>query len=874
VCGTIALNETRTGGKLPPSIDEDRVRLCLGEIMSLKEYAEKRNFSQTPEPGPSAVRPSHDAPHFYVQRHDASRLHYDFRLEIDGTLKSWAIPKGPTLDPAPKRLAAMVEDHPLEYGDFEGNIPKGQYGGGSVMLWDRGTFELLGDLPALKQIEKGDLKFRLHGEKLQGEFAIVHMKNRGKGNEWLLLKKRDAFAKPGWDVEEHAVSVKTGRTQEEIAKDLPGKKPAAPEAPGRSKKKTNFPPLPTNIAPMMATLAEKPPRGNNWLFEIKWDGVRGLCFIENGELRIVSRNGNRCERQYPELSVLPHYIHAKQAILDGEIAVLDERGVSSFPLIQPRITNQDPNVVSHMARKTPVHLFLFDLLWLDGEDWRGRPLRERKEKLQEIVKEHTLIKVSNAFQGSGDDILEAARQYGLEGVVAKRADSFYEPKRSQDWLKIKLVTEDDFVICGFLKKKREYFGSLILGAYEDGKPRHVGQVGTGFDNRTIEQLYRKLEPLVTDQCPFGAEPKIVGGGEVVWVRPELVAKIKFLCWTKDHILRAPVFLGLRDDVNPRETAAVPEEEQLEVQEPLGLSGAEAVVDVEGRRLKFTNLNKVLFPKDGYTKRDLVSYYDSVANLILPHLKDRPLSLKRYPNGIHEPYFFQKDAPTSFPDWLRFETFEDIRYVLAEDRAALLYLANLACIDHNPFQSRVGSIENPDWILIDLDPQECSFDRIVEAALLVRKKLDILELEGYPKTTGGHGMHIYVPVEPHYSYEETKSFAEVIARTLAGEYPDLFTTPRSVSKRQKNRVYFDYLQNGMGKTIAAPYVVRAHDGAPVATPLSWDEVKLGLYPSQFTIKNAAQRFEAVGDLFAGVLKKPQSLHGAVGRLEKLMVKAAK
>ncbi len=834
-------------------------------FVSLKEYTRKRNFEQTPEPGPREVAPNPGAPHFYVQRHDASRLHYDFRLEIDGTLKSWAIPKGPTLDPAPKRLAAMVEDHPLEYGEFEGNIPKGQYGGGSVMLWDRGTFELLGDATALQQIARGDLKFRLSGEKLKGEFALVLMKGRGKGNEWLLLKKRDAFAKPGWDVEDYAVSVKTGRTQEEIAKDLPAKIPAASVA--KPKKKVATTPFPDEIEPMMATIAERPPRGNDWLFEIKWDGVRGLCYIEDGELRILSRNGNRCERQYPELSVLPHYIDAGQAILDGEIAVLDEHGVSSFALIQPRIMNQDPNSVAHMARKTPVHLFLFDLLWLNGEDWRGRPLEERRQKLTEIVKPHPLIKVSGAFTGTGEEILEAARQYGLEGVVAKRAGSVYEPKRSRDWLKIKLVNEDDFVICGFLKKKREYFGSLVLGHYtaghdRDRELRHAGQVGTGFDNRTIEELFRKMAPLVTDQCPFEPEPKIAG--DIFWLRPELVAKIKFLTWTKDHILRAPVFLGLREDLpkEPPAGAAGPH---------VNLEGAEAVVDVDRRRLKLTNLNKVLFPNDGYTKRDLISYYDSVADWLLPHLKDRPLSLKRYPNGIHADYFFQKDSPASFPDWLRFVTLEDIRYVLAEDRAALLYLANLGCIDQNPFMSRVETIDHPDWILIDLDPQECSFDRIVEAALLVRTKLDILELAGYPKTTGGDGMHIYIPVEPHYSYEETKSFAEVIARTLGAERPDLFTTPRSVAKRQKNRVYFDYLQNGSGKTIAAPYVVRAYDGAPVATPLRWDEVKPGLYPSQFTIRNAAQRFETAGDLFADVLRKPQTLDRAVALLEKLVVR---
>jgi len=608
---------------------------------------------------------------------------------------------------------------------------------------------------------------------------------------------------------------------------------------------------------MMATPTDRPPAGSGWLFEIKWDGVRGLCFVENGELRILTRTGNRCERQYPELSVLPHYLDAEQAILDGEIAVLDEHGVSSFALIQPRIMNQDANSVAHMARKAPVHLFLFDLLWLDGEDWRGRPLAERRRKLEEIVKPHPLIRISSIFEGSGDEILEAARGTGLEGIVAKRAGGFYEPKRSKDWLKIKLVNEDDFVICGFLKKKRDFFGSLIIGYYEGEKLRHAGQVGTGFDNQTIEQLYRRMEPLVTERSPFTPEPKIPG--DVVWIRPELVAKVKYLQWTKDRILRAPVYLGLREDVNAKD----------EVVSRVELPGTEALVEVDGRRLKFTNLNKVLFPKDGYTKRDLIAYYDSVAPFLLPHLKDRPLSLKRYPNGIHEQYFFQKDSPASFPDWLRFETIEDTRFVLADDRAALLYLANLGCIDQNPFMSRVGTLENPDWILIDLDPQECHFDRIVEAALLVRKQLDILELAGYPKTTGGDGLHIYVPVEPHYSYEETKSFAEVIARTLAAERSDLFTTPRSVAKRQKGRVYFDYLQNGAGKTIAAPYVARAYDGAPVATPLRWDEVRIGLYPTQFTIRNAAQRFEALGDLFIDVLKKPQSLHAAVGRLEKLL-----
>jgi bifunctional non-homologous end joining protein LigD len=894
--------------------------------MGLEEYAAKRRFSKTPEPPPKEPAATETANYFCVQRHDATRLHYDFRLQIDGVLKSWAVPKGPTLDPGAKHFAAHVEDHPLEYGDFEGNIPAGNYGAGSVMLWDRGTFELLGEPPGVDQLTRGDVKFRLHGEKLQGEFALVYMKGRGKGNEWLLIKKRDAFAVPGWDIEAHAYSVLSGRTQEEIARNLPARKTkrrtagasdrvwassrpakraaqtAAPaSAPPPRKKKGQIDlaavkgaratEMPGAIEPMMATLAEKPPRGDDWLFEVKWDGVRALAFIDHEEVRLQARSGQRCERQYPELAVIPHQTAARQAVLDGEIAVLDAKGVARFHLIQPRIANTDPNAVAHLSRSTPVVYFVFDLLYLDGYDLRNVALSERRRLLKHVVTPNGVLRISDAFPGAGEEMLAAAAEHGLEGVVAKRAASCYESKRSREWLKIKIVNEQEFVIGGFTEPQgeRQYFGALVLGIYEGGKLLWAGNVGTGFDQKTLAAMSQRLKPLITSECPFGERP--VADRGIIWVHPELVCQVKFTEWTQDRRLRAPVFLGLRDDVKPRqvrrESPEVPPDadgggqlrdaEADPQSESFSKHEKEATREIGGHTLKFTNLNKVYYPDDGYTKRDVLNYYAGITDLILPHLKDRPLSLKRYPDGIAKEYFFQKNVREAFAPWLRTELIESehnhgpIKYVFAEDRASLLYLVNLGCIDHNPWLSRSPTLDNPDFILIDLDPQECAYDLIVDAALLVKRLLDEIGLAGYPKTTGGDGMHVYVPVEPIYSYADTRTFAELIASLAFDHKPDLFTTQRSVSKRQKNRVYFDYLQNGKSKTIAAPYVLRAYPGAPVAAPLEWSEVRHGLFPSHFTISNARQRFAEKGDLFAGVLEKPQKLDEPLARLEKLLRK---
>ena len=836
--------------------------------MALKEYARKRNFQATPEPAPKEIKPqgSGRGGFFCVQRHDATRLHYDFRLEVGGVLVSWAVPKGPSLDPARKALAMKVEDHPFDYGTFEGNIPKGNYGGGSVMLWDKGTYDLLGDAPAQEQLDRGDFKFELHGTKLKGAFAIVHMKHAGKGNEWLLIKKKDEHVVSGYDVDHFAWSVATKRTQDEIADET--EQPQLSEFKGARKAAP-----PEDLQPMLATAVNKPPAGSNWLYEIKWDGVRALCLVENGNLQIHSRRGNRCERQYPELAHLPAQVHAKTIWLDGEICVLDAEGRARFQNIQPRI-GANLNAVPQLAETAPATLFLFDLLYVDGYDLRGVALDDRRKLLNMLVVPNEHIRLSEAFDTSGDEMFEAAKKMGLEGIVAKDRKSTYEAARSSHWQKVKVSNEQEFVIAGFTKGERDYFGALVLGIQENGKLRHAGQVGTGFDMQLMKEIYGRIEPLITKTCPLTPKAKIK---DATWVHPDLVCQVRFLEWTKEGMLRAPVFVALREDKAPDEVSREEPVDPLETTEPspgserIDLQGKETTVEVDGHRLKFTNLNKIYFPKDGWKKRDLLAFYDAVAEWLLPHLRDRPLSLKRYPNGIADEFFFQKNASTHFPDWMRCEPISEHggaklnHYPLANDRASLLYLVNLGCIDQNPWMSRVGNLDHPDWMLLDLDPVETSFDQIIEATLLVREVLSDVGLEGYPKTTGGDGMHIYVPLEPQYSFEQVRSFAEIIAHLAIDRAPDLFTTPRSVDKRKKERVYFDYLQIGTGKTIAAPYVIRAYDGAPVATPLAWQEVKRGLRPHDFRIDNSLERFEKVGDLFGPVLAGGQRLEDALTRV---------
>jgi bifunctional non-homologous end joining protein LigD len=823
--------------------------------MSLEEYRRKRVFSRTPEPPDKPAQEQENR--FFIQRHSARRLHYDLRLEMDGVLKSWALPHGPTLDPTIKRLAVHVEDHPLDYGNFEGTIPSGNYGAGNVILWDRGTYEWLTEKTPPQQWEAGDLKFRLHGQKLAGEFALVRT-NRNKGKDWLLIKKKDFAVREGWDPETDTRSVL------QSSADLSLIEGAAKAA------------MPEQLSPMLAVLGSAVPSGTDWLYEVKWDGYRALCFFAGGKIRMVSRRGTKLDKQFASVAeALQKAVKAETAIIDGEIVAFDENGKPSFQHLQ-NLTGFGIKPALKGVAPPPLNFFAFDLLYLNGYDLRKAALIDRRQLLSSIIMPSEMVRYSDHFAGKGQELLEAVRAQGLEGIIAKQAQSRYEQKRSNCWIKIKVTTQQDFLICGYIEGERDYFGALVLGYYKGSSLVYAGNVGSGFTQQSLKYVFEKIKPLITKKAVLSDVPREIG--EVTWAKPELVCVVRFTSWTGDERLRAPVFLGLRNEVEPsevvRETGLAAEQASLSREELLPPDKAEVALTMDGHPLKFTNLKKVFYPADGYTKRDVINFYHAVADLLVPHLQGRPLSLKRYPNGIDQDYFFQKDA-SGFPDWLHREELADEgeteskTRMICDDRASLLYLANLGCIDQNPYMSRSGSLEHPDFILIDLDPYHCGYDRIVEAAQLVHEKLRLIGLEGYPKTTGGDGLHIYVPVEPIYTFAQTRSFAEVLARWVSAERPDLFTTPRAVSAREKGKVYFDYLQNASGKTISAPYVLRAYPGAPVATPLRWEEVVPGLKPQQFHIANVLRRFERVSDLFAGVLNRPQELGPALERLGKVM-----
>lgn len=863
--------------------------------MSLKIYHQKRRFNETPEPrGSVGDRASRHLPIFCIQRHDATRLHYDFRLEMNGALASWAVPQGPSLDPSVKRLAVKVEDHPLDYATFEGNIPKGNYGGGSVMLWDFGTWHLMEEeTPLAEQMERGDLKFELEGKKLHGKFGLIRMKPRGRQEEWLLIKKKDEFASADWNIDDMSWSVQTGRSQAEIATD---------------RKSHKDDPWPGAIRPMLATLAKEPPAGRGWVYEVKWDGVRAMARLRDGELQLISRQGDDITDQYPELASIAQHLSTESAILDGEIVVADDQGRPRFELIQPRIMARGASAIARMASQRPARYFAFDLLYHDGRDLRDEPLSARKAELTSILKPSPEVQISPHFDTSGTELLNAARQLELEGILAKRSSSVYISKRSADWVKVKIANEGDYLICGYTKGKREHFSALLLGE-RDGKGTLVyrGNVGTGFDEKGVRALYRKLHPLERPRSPFPKAPKLPQ--EIVWVQPELTCAVRYLEMTSAGHLRAPVFVGLREPDVDRETESTGEatptartagrkaakksakkttdakpagprsapstEDEGEEAKPTAIpsSGENTTIRVEGHALSITHLNKILFPEDKVTKRDLLTYYDQAAEWLVPHWEGRPLSLLRYPNGIDKKGFFQKNIKEEVPDWMQtadIETDEGMRRMMVgSGRAHLLYLTNLACIDQNPWMSRIGSLEHPDFVLIDLDAHEAEFRVVVDAALRVHALLDSLGLQHFAKVTGGDGMHVLVPVAPVYSYDQTKAFTEVIARYLASEDPRTFTLPRSLAKRTKGKIYLDWVQNGEGKTISAPYSVRPKPGAPVATPVDWDEVKPGLDPSRFHIRNAIDRFRSEGDLLKPMLKSKQRLEKALEKMDGLL-----
>ncbi len=896
----------------------------------LEEYRRKRSFDRTPEPpgepepatgtlqdklSPPAkrtrlpkpklpqleVRPG--AEHgdtFVVQKHRATRLHYDFRLAIDGTLKSWAVPKGPSLNSADKRLAVQTEDHPLDYGGFEGKIPEGNYGAGTVMVWDRGTFHVEGNLDALKQLEKGEIKFNLNGEKLRGSFVLVKLKQSEKGNEWLMIKHKDAAEDSSWNIDEHDGSALTGRTLEEIKEELPPKRRAIPIQPTELQGARKSA-MPSRIEPMLATLGEHPFSDPNWLFEIKWDGVRVLARMEDGALTLRSRSGSDITKSYSELGSLPQAIAASQAIVDGEVVALDAHGHSDFERLQERMHVRAPS--ERMVSQIPVVYFAFDLLYCDGYDLRAAPLLERKQLLQRLLHASERFRYSDHQLEHGKELFELAKETGLEGIVAKRADSPYVSERSAYWMKLKVTKTLDAVIGGWTESRTPAlpFGSLLLGLYQGKKLRFIGHVGSGFDGKKLAEISGKLKELAASTCPFDVVPET--NEKPSWVSPALVARVKFSGWTQECSLRHPVFLALREDARPADcrwenevepvtttptTVRVPQvvgrvlNTKAQIEAELFKGQSETVtIELDGKRVRLSNLNKVYFPESGYTKRDLLAYYYRMADSLLPFLRDRPLVLRRYPDGIKGQAFFQKDLREGIPEWFKTVPLESeergkvIHYATAEDPASLLFLTSLGCIDHNPWSCRFADLEHPDYFFFDLDPSEgTEFPIVVTIAAALQEKLEELRLVSFLKTSGATGIHLYIPVAPVYTYEQLRTFAEIVARTVTAEHPSLVTNERTVARRPAGRILIDVQQNAHGRPLAAPYSVRAFPKAPVSTPILPRELRKSLRPETLNMKTVFARLKEKGDLWSEFWKQRQRLEQAIELLSARMPEKTK
>ena len=819
----------------------------------LKEYRAKRDFSRTAEPSGSGGTAA-GGWRYLIQKHDATRLHFDFRLELNGVLLSWAVPNGPSLDPAEKRLAVHVEDHPLDYGDFEGTIPKGEYGGGTVMLWDEGTWEPVGDPD--EGLARGDFKFVLHGERLNGKWVLVRMRRkpgeRGKHENWLLIKERDAYAteekKP---ITERALtSVRSGRTMDGIAggnvewvnsgfnikRDFADPKPA-----NRNKKPTNQipgPALPAFVPPQLATLVEAPPEGDGWLHEIKLDGYRGIAAIAGGKVVIYTRKGldwtDRFRPLVRPLADLP----CRSALLDGEVAVADKDGRTDFGALQAALGDGGAGIA----------YYLFDLLVLDGEDLRRRPLIERKAKLATLLEDQPRsgpLFYSDHVVGHGGDMLRQACAMHLEGIVSKRADAPYRSERTKAWLKAKCGMGQEFVIIGWRPSevKARPFSSLLLAVRDGGRLTYCGRVGSGFGERELATVWPELKARAVKVPPADDVPAEVRR-HARFVRPELVAEIAFRGWTDDGIVRQAAFKGLRADKKPMEIVAERPVDPPATGKPgrrlpavtkartrsadppavvtIDRDRDHGTIEVEGVRL--THPDRVVFPGQGITKRRLVDYFLSVADRILPHIVDRPLSLVRCPQGAGGDCFFQKHASPGFP-----EAFKPIRikekegsdvYLYIEDAAGLVACVQMGVLELHLWGSHVETLEKPDRIVFDFDPDEdMDFSAVRDAATDMRARLQALGLESFPMVTGGKGIHVVVPLTPQDGWEDIKAFAEALARTIAAEEPDRYLAVATKARR-KGRIFIDYLRNGRGATAIAPFSTRARKDAPLAWPVAW------------------------------------------------------
>ncbi|MGZ8510591.1 MAG: DNA ligase D [Chitinophagaceae bacterium] len=804
--------------------------------MSLATFNKKRDFKQTAEP--EGKQDTAGKARFVVQRHQASRLHYDFRLELGGVLKSWAVPKGPSLNPSQKRLAIMVEDHPVSYIGFTGTIPEGNYGGGTVEVWDNGNFkpvnedhEPITEKQALASLKKGELKFSLKGEKLKGEFVLVRLKDDDKN--WLLIKHKDEFST---NTIYHA--------EEQTRKAIPQKSVASIRH-GKAKKINAF------IKPMLAGITKIPFDDKDWIYEIKWDGYRAIAEIEKGDVRFYSRNGIDFGERFPAIvQALKKLNH--NVILDGEIVLLNEKDLPDFQKLQ--------HYENHL--NYPLIYYAFDMLQLDGKNIEHVPLEDRKKLLKQLLKKNRTIRYSDHIETNGIAFFETEKEQGLEGIMAKKKDSQYaRGSRSKEWLKIKNVQSTEVVIAGYTEPKggRTHFGSLIIANKKGKSWEYRGHVGTGFPAALLASLKKKMEPLETDVSPF--KTKVPLNGEVTWLKPELVADIAYTEVTRDNIFRHPVFLRLREE---KQTKDVNEE----VMEDITEVKRNEELKVGKYSVAITNRHKIYWPDEGYTKGDVIDYYDKMADYILPHLKDRPLSLRRNPNGIRDEGFFHKDAGENAPSYVDVFKVDSessnkvIDYIVCNNKATLLYVANLGCIEINPWNSTTKKPGNPTWMVIDIDPSNKNkFTEVVDVALATKKILEKAGVESYCKTSGASGLHVYVPMKNKYDYKMVKDFAHIVATLVQEQLPKTTSLERSLKKRGQ-KIYIDYLQNRSGQTLATVYSLRPKKGATVSTPLDWKEVNHKLHPSQFTIENIFSRVEKKGDLFLPVISNATNMDNAL------------
>ena len=909
--------------------------------MALDEYRRKRDFRKTPEPrGKPTARPGGKLA-FIVQKHDASHLHYDFRLELNGVLKSWAVSKGPDLDRANKRLAMQVEDHPLDYGGFEGIIPEGEYGAGTVMLWDRGAWEPIGD-PA-KGLREGHLKFILRGEKLQGGWMLVRKGGRRAAADerhWFLFKERDEFARPGESLtEEMPLSVTTGRDLDDIAAQSHRVWGAGGEAPQNDRKRARKPATATAASPgrpkrqrasggvatnrhrgvkatsktksrgkqgvnhsayakllehpsvrraglpksqmvELATLVDAAPPGDDWLHEIKFDGYRMLCRVDNGKARFISRNGLDWTERLPELAEAAGGLAVEQAMLDGEVVSLEPDGTTSFQALQ--------NVFQE-SRTSELVYYVFDILHVNGRDVTGVPLEIRKDILRVALSESLdeSIRYSDHLQGVGREVIKQACDLHLEGVVSKRRGSPYRPGRGVDWLKVKCSKREEFVVGGFTKPSggRSHFGALLLGYYDQSKKFiYAGRVGTGFSEQTLTELHRKLTKLVQRRSPFSNLSGTTGQArDVSWVKPSLVAEIEFSNWTDERLLRHPSFQGLREDkpaskVIHTETISLAEVKAMEngrkVASPqrrtrkressrIRPPTVSAAADNEYAGVRLSHPDKVLYPDLGLTKDDLARYYVRVADWMLPHIVDRPLAIVRCPAGSNKPCFFQKHPGEGASSCLRQVNISQKgapEYHLAiDDVAGLISLVQMGVLEIHVWGSRARQLEKPDRLIFDLDPDpSVEWGQVVSAAREMRGLLEELGLTCFLKTTGGKGLHVLVPVRPRADWDAAKAFCRAVAEFMVRAAPDRFVATMSKAAR-KGKIFIDYLRNGRGSTAIAPYSTRAKPGATVSVPIAWEELTPSLHSDHFTIENVPPRLSKLKtDPWAEVAKTRQSI----------------